>query len=368
LDSERNKDVDTDIRPKSSHKFKQGAFHCMHANGIGSSQDAGPNARTLEILGEMGRYYDRINDNWRTLAYRKAVSALKICKTRISTKAEALKINGIGDRIATKIEEIVTTNNLRRLESTKDDPVDKALQIFTGIYGVGFNRAQQWVNAGHRTLEDIRTKVQLTEFQTVGLEHYDDFSQRIPRAEVEQHGAMVRDALKAIDSKYEVTVMGSFRRGARDSGDIDIIFTKPHVSASVMRSTVMLTLIPRLFNAGFLKANLTTPRSDSSSKWHGASCIPGSTAWRRIDFLLVPWAERGAALLYFTGNDIFNRSIRLLARKKGMRLNQRGLYRDVMRGKGGLKMTEGELLEGESEKRILEIMGVPWRPPQDRNC
>ena len=75
--------------------------------------------------------------------------------------------------------------------------------------------------------------------------------------------------------------------------------------------------------------------------------------WRRIDFLLVPWDEMGAALIYFTGNDIFNRSIRLLASRKGMRLNQRGLYKDVMRGKGREKITEGELLESKSEKRIF---------------
>jgi len=39
----------------------------------------------------------------------------------------------------------------------------------------------------------------------------------------------------------------------------------------------------------------------------------------------------GVALLYFTGNDIFNRSMRLLTSKKGMRLNQHTLFKDVMR-------------------------------------
>jgi DNA polymerase IV len=76
----------------------------------------------------------------------------------------------------------------------------------------------------------------------------------------------------------------------------------------------------------------------------------------------------GAALLYFTGNDIFNRSIRLLARKKGMRLNQHGLFKNVMRGKAMVKMNEGELVESKSEKKIFECLGVPWRPPEHRNC
>ena len=58
-----------------------------------------------------------------------------------------------------------------------------------------------------------------------------------------------------------------------------------------------------------------------------------------------------------------------MARKKGMRLNQRGLYKDVLRGQGGKKVTEGMLVEeGMSEERIFEVLGVPWRRPEERNC
>lgn len=81
-----------------------------------------------------------------------------------------------------------------------------------------------------------------------------------------------------------------------------------------------------------------------------------------------PETEYGAALIYFTGNDIFNRSIRLLASRKSMRLNQRGLYKDVIRGSKREKLTEGELVEGKSEKRIFEILGVQWREPHERWC
>lgn len=65
---------------------------------------------------------------------------------------------------------------------------------------------------------------------------------------------------------------------------------------------------------------------------------------------MVPWDERGAALLYFTGNDIFNRSMRLLASKKGYGLNQRGLFKDVMRGPRREKLTDGTKVEGSNEK------------------
>ena len=74
--------------------------------------------------------------------------------------------------------------------------------------------------------------------------------------------------------------------------------------------------------------------------------------------LFVPGDEIGAALLYFTGNDIFNRSVRLLARKKGMRLNQHGLYKDVLRGSNQAKLTEGTLLEGRDEKCLGDHLSI----------
>jgi DNA polymerase IV len=112
-----------------------------------------------------------------------------------------------------------------------------------------------------------------------------------------------------------------------------------------------------------------TSKSDGT-KWHGACSLPDrvDALWRRIDFLLVPSDEIGAALIYFTGNDIFNKSIRLLASKKGMRLNQHGLWTDVFRGHNRQKLNQGMLVESRSEKRIFELLGVPYRPPEHRNC
>jgi DNA polymerase IV len=164
--------------------------------------------------------------------------------------------------------------------------------------------------------------------------------------------------------------MGSYRRGATDCGDIDVLITKPSASIPHLHSIVFGTLIPSLTKSGFLKCKLATSSKtdDNGTKWHGVSCLPDSKIWRRLDILLVPSDQMGAALLYFTGNDIFNRSIRLLASKKGMQLNQRGLYKDVFRGRNREKLNEGTLVEGRSEKRIFEILGVPWREPTERIC
>jgi DNA polymerase IV len=345
------------------------AFQCMDpgANGYTSQN---PNARTIQILDQMCKHYDQMQDQWRTLSYRKCITTLKKQTVKITTAKQAAALPFIGQRLAEKIEEIVLTDRLRRLDSTQDDPLDVVLRLFLRVYGAGLVQANKWVQAGYRTLEDLRTKARLTESNKVGIEHYEDFNSRIPRAEVEAHGNIVIKELRKIDSKFKATIMGSYRRGAQDSGDIDMILTKPGTSLAAMRTTIFEVLVPHLFKIGFLKASLATSRSNdpTGSKWHGASCLPTSKVWRRIDFLLVPEEEMGAALIYFTGNDIFNRSIRLLARKKNMRLSQKGLYKDVHRGRRGGKLDEGGLVESRSEKKIFEVLGVPWKELHERVC
>jgi DNA polymerase IV len=354
------------LRDKS---LNMNTFQCMDPSSNGyTSQN--PNARTIQILDEMCKHYDQMQDHWRTLAYRKGITTLKKQTTKITTSKQAAALPFIGQRLADKIEEIVLTNRLRKLDNTKDDPLDSVLRLFLGVYGAGLVQANRWIQAGYRTLEDLQTKAKLTDSHKIGLEHYDDFNSRIPRAEVEAHGAVVKTALAKIGPEFETTVMGSYRRGANDSGDIDMIITCPGASLSTLHTIVFDSLVPQLFRSGFLKASLATSRTNDSmgTKWHGASCLPTSKFWRRMDFLLVPEEEMGAALIYFTGNDIFNRSIRLLARKKGMRLNQRGLYKDVKRGGRGEKLNEGVLVEGRSEKKIFEVLRVPWREPHERIC
>lgn len=337
----------------------------------GISKATNPNSRTIEKLDQLAHYYDRIRDHWRTTAYRKCISALKRQSEHITTRNRAIEIPGIGERLAIKVEEIACTNRLRRLDSTLADTNDQLLQLFMGIYQVGLPTASRWIAQGHKSLEDLKLKADLTNNQKIGIEHYHDFLTRIPRSEVGAHAQMVTKACTEVDPGIQLIVGGSYRRGAADCGDIDCIITKKEASLLNIRTTMVDTVIPQLFLEGFLKAGLATSSStsrDQGSKWHGASALPDSQVWRRIDLLFVPWDEIGAALIYFTGNEIFNRSIRLLASKKQMRLNQHGLYGDVMRGEKRERITQGKLLEGRSEERIFEILGVPWRPPEHRIC
>lgn len=345
----------------------QQKFTCMQKHD-GTSNSKNQNARTIEVLQEMLDYYTRTSDHWRVIAYRKAISALRRHPKRVVSKIQALSIPGIGPRLADKIEEIVWTNRLRRLENTNCTPEDRSLQLFLGVYGAGVAQATKWVTQGYRTLEDLRTKATLTTNQRIGVDHYHDFTQRIPRQEVAMHGEIVRQAVQKVEPEMQVIISGSYRRGAADCGDIDVLITKPDATIEDIRSIMTDSVVPELFQQGFLRASLAVTSQRDGSKWHGASALPGSDVWRRIDLLYVPGSQIGAALIYFTGNDIFNRSMRLLASKKGMCLNQRGLYTDVLRGRQRVKLARGRIIEGRDEKRIFEILGVPWRPPEHRVC
>ena len=355
------------VKKGSFDKAWQQKFSCMQKHD-GVDKAGNPNIRTIEVLQQMANYYDRTKDHWRLTAYRRALAALRKETRKILTKEEACTIPFIGERLAAKIEEIVWTDRLRRLENASLESNDRVLQEFMKIYGVGYAQASIWVDQGHRSLEDLLKKVPLTKNQKVGIDHYSDFLQRIPRSEAAEHERLVCSAIHAIDPTIEVTIGGSYRRGALDCGDIDFIVTKPDCSPTTLRTIIIDTIVPQLFASDYLKVGLAVTSQSTGSKWHGASCLPHSTIWRRIDFLLVPWEEMGAALIYFTGNDIFNRSIRLLASKKGMRLNQRGLWRDVMREDKRQRITQGTLVEGRSEERIFEVLGVPWRAPEHRIC
>lgn len=351
-------------QPARKLQTLQEKFQCMQKHTGEISNNA--NAATIVILQRMADYYGQVGDEWRIRAYRKAIATLRNHPTKVRTREEALALPNIGDRLATKIEEIAFTNRLRRLDNALAEPQDQVLQTFMGVYSAGFVQASRWVRQGYTTLDEVLQKVDLTENQRIGIEYYEDFHERIPHDEVSQHGEIVRKALQKLDPAFQVTIGGSYRRGSKDSGDIDLIITRPETELDHIRAVVVDQLVPTLYSQGFLKASLAATSGDGS-KWHGASCLhPGDKPWRRIDFLLVPWAQVGAALIYFTGNDIFNRSMRLLASTKGYRLNQRGLYKDVIKGKGREKLTEGTLVEGRDERKIFDILGVPWRPPEHR--
>ncbi|KAI0164954.1 hypothetical protein GGR57DRAFT_451186 [Xylariaceae sp. FL1272] len=343
-------------------------FLCMKG-GTRDKRYSGPNANVLELFEEMAEensFYGNLNSsNFKVQAYRKAIAVLRHHPKKIQTAHEAEAFPGIGRQIAEHIQEIAETGRFRKLEEIRTEPGREALHRFSNIYGVGINTARDWVGRGYRTLDDIRSKAKLSENQQIGLDHYEDLLTRIPRKEIEALGSYVMKAAKEIDHTVQLIIGGSYRRGSDSSNDIDLIVTKEGTTSAKDLGPFLDKLVATLLREGFLTATLASHKRLEGNKWHGCCILPANARidsqsmsrpiWRRIDFLLVPETEMGAALIYFTGNDLFNRSIRLLASKKGMRLNHRALS-----GPG--------IYEGKDERKIFEILGVQWREPHERWC
>ncbi|KAJ3261743.1 hypothetical protein HK103_004694 [Boothiomyces macroporosus] len=361
----RNYDSDTDITdlsdsdievvyPDKKRKFDQTKYVCMDSSKT-KDEEKLPNREIIDQLQKLLDRYTVEGDRWRIKSYRTAISALKKYPTKIKDKKEALLIRGIGEKIADKIQEFLDIGYMKKNEEIPESV--KTLEIFYNIYGVGSKLARKWYTEGLRTLDDVRKRKDLTKAQQLGLKYYQDLKQRIPRSEVEEIGNRIEKVLKVRFPDLDMYIMGSYRRGAETCGDIDLIFTSKTIE-----------LIDELFTEicdHLTAAKIMTDTIIVASKIVRGICSIDNGPQRRIDFLLVPIDELGAALIYFTGNDLFNRSIRLLAARKGYHLNRHGLFKATKVGK---EVLLGEKIAGSSEEEIFQLLGVPYRPPTERNA
>jgi len=126
-----------------------------------------------------------------------------------------------------KLQEYEKTGIIKALEKARADPVN----IFTNVYGIGPKKARDLVNAGIKNIEELRERQDelLNDTQKVGLQHYEDLLLRIPRDEIVQFENLFKNEFAKISNKYSganFEIVGSYRRGAKTSGDIDVIVTK----------------------------------------------------------------------------------------------------------------------------------------------
>jgi DNA polymerase (family 10) len=89
-----------------------------------------------------------------------------------------------------------------------------------------------------------------------------------------------------------------------------------------------------------------------------------------VDLRVVPEASYGAALNYFTGSKAHNVALRQIAMKKGMKLNEYGLFKEVDGGKNnkgeGNGNSDGKKIAGASEEEIYHALGLDYIEPELR--
>ncbi|KAM9064991.1 DNA polymerase lambda isoform 2-T3 [Sarcophilus harrisii] len=322
------------------------------------------NSHITEKLEVLAKAYAVQGDRWRSLSYSKAINALKSFHKPVSSYQEACGIPGIGKRMAEKIMEIVESGHLRKLDHISDSvPV---LELFSNIWGVGSKTAQMWYQQGFRTLEDIESRATLTSQQAIGLKHYEDFLKRIPREEASEIEQTVREAAHALNPGLLSVACGSYRRGKATCGDVDVLVTHPDGRS---HQGIFGQLLDTLRQQGFLTDDLVSQDDNGQQqKYLGVCRLPGpGRLHRRLDIIVVPYSEFACALLYFTGSAYFNRSMRALAKTKGMSLSERSLYTAVVRDGRGLKVGPGRALPTPTEKDVFRLLGLPYREPSERD-
>ncbi|XP_068445102.1 DNA polymerase lambda-like [Clinocottus analis] len=344
----------------TAQKVVSGKWVCAQSSQSKMNNFNKPITDKLEVL---AKAYTNQGDRWRALGYSKAVNALKSYHKPITSYQEACQIPGIGKRMADKIDEIMESGHLRKLDHLGEAvPV---LELFTNIWGAGTKTAQLWYQQGFRTLEDIRTKAHLSNTQKIGLKHYDDFLDRMPREEAGAIEKVLKEAAQAVDPGLVAMACGSYRRGKASCGDVDVLVSHPDGKS---HKGVFSKLLQNLHDSGFLTDDLVSHEENGEQKKYMGVCrLPGpGQRHRRLDVIVVPYNEFACALMYFTGSAHFNRSMRALAKTKGMSLSEHSLNKDVVR-QGNLKVCTGTPFATPTEKDVFSLVGIPYRQPHERD-
>jgi DNA polymerase (family 10) len=130
--------------------------------------------------------------------------------------------------------------------------------------------------------------------------------------------------------------VGSLRRGCDTCGDLDILAIGG--DPSLMEVFTAYPKVDRVLGHGDTK---------SSVRLQGGY---------QADLRLVPPDSRGAAMQYFTGSKAHNISLRDRAIRRGLKLNEYGLFR----------ATDDTRIAGTTEEGIYEALGLAWVEPELR--
>ena len=283
-------------------------------------------------------------------AYAKVISAIKAHDAPIRTMDDVDAICGIGAGIRKKIDEVIHNGHLDAVDAINENGTVKAIDEYLSIYGVGPAKAKQLVDGGVKGIATLRAAVNsktvtLNEKQTIGLKYYEDLLERIPREEVADHERI----LKAAFAGYECSVVGSYRRGASESGDIDLLVNADSNNPGVLKA---------LCEAGYIVETL----ADGPKKYMGIVKAPGrNSVARRLDILFTPNSQYAYAILYFTGSDKFNIDMRKHALTMGWSLNEHQL------SYVGTDVPPPQQPIIKSEEDIFTFLGLQWTPPTERS-
>lgn len=132
-----------------------------------------------------------------------------------------------------------------------------------------------------------------------------------------------------------IVTVGSVRRGAETSGDLDLLATG--ADQTLADAFVAYPTVERILGHGPTKASVL---------------LRGGY---QADLRIVLPDQRGAALQYFTGSKAHNIALRDRALERGWKLNEYGLFD-----------AKDQAIAGATEEGIYEALGLAWIDPELR--
>jgi NAD-dependent DNA ligase len=306
----------------------------------------------INILTELQDIESRVGEPFKARAYQKAAETIMLFKDDITDPKQLIGQPGIGKTIMNKLNEYVQTGKLNAIEKHKKDPIT----LLTKVYGIGPKKAEKLINDGVDSIEKLKQNPdKLNKAQNIGVEYFDEIESKIPREEIDQYNNILQEIFNDVappNSKFEI--VGSYRRGKNQSGDIDILITNDDDNKDAYDSFLKALKENKIITHFLTGENLKGVKSLTIGK------LPNKPH-RRLDFMYTPPNEYPFATLYFTGSKAFNVNQRQRAVDLGYTLNEHGLYN--FKNKKKTNRIEGDF---PNEESIFDFLGMEYKTPQQR--
>jgi DNA polymerase (family 10) len=314
------------------------------------------NREVADLLLKIADGLDLSGENFfKIRAYRKAANVIKDLPEDIEKfykEGTLTDIEGVGAGIAKKIEEYLATGKMKKLEEvTKDIP--ESLFKLLNIRDLG----PRTIHLLHKKLDvndlnDLKKVIQNGSFEEIeglgekkaekileNIKFYEEKTgknRRFTLGEVTPPVEEIIKKLKNLKSIKRVSLAGSLRRMKETVGDIDILIEteKPE---KVIEKFISFPEIKKVLESGKTKVSVLLKRIDI-----------------QMDLRILPGKSYGAALIYFTGSKDHNVKLRGMALKKGLKINEYGVFK------------KEKMIAGKTEKEIYELLGMNFIPPELR--
>ena len=347
-------------KPFIKNKFIKKVNSNYFAFNMGKSElSKNKNKHLTDEFEKILEFHNNEGNKFEALAYRKVIGILKKYKEEINDIDRIPKIKGIGPKITEKIREILLTGKCRKSDNVESDSKNKCIKELTTVHGIGIKQANEFYAQGIKNINDLKNIYdKLPNTIQKGLKYYDDIQIKIPREEITELFKIIEEQLYQILDKniLKAEVVGSYRRGKKLCGDMDVIITRIDNGKI---SGILHTLVEKLININIIVDTLTmSDKNDVNCEIFMGICKLNEKGLnRRLDIKVYEKSFFPFAILYFTGSAYFNRSLRLFAKKKGYHLSDKELSDRIT----------GDKILCNSEEDIFKALSLKYKTPEERD-